>query len=252
MKEGVEVKVPNVAIVFAGGSGVRMGASRPKQFLELDGKPVLAHTLGIFQDHPLVDAIVLAADPAHFGECRAIAADYGVSKPLHLAPGGETAQDSIRSALETAARLYPPETVVIVHDGVRPYVLPEVVTANIESVLECGTAVTYTPCFETVVLSRDGRAIDAMPYRRESYTVQAPQSFRLGALLDAHARIRARPQGYADMIDQATIFWTLGIPLRLVPGNRGNVKITTPEDIIALGALLKARRAASGGKEAAK
>ena len=82
-----------------------------------------------------------------------------------------------------------------------------------------------------------------MPYRKESYTAQAPQSFRLGEILAAHEKIRTRPEGYTDMVDQATICWTLGIPIHLVPGNRGNVKITTPEDIISLDALLKAREA---------
>lgn len=236
----------NIAVIFAGGVGARMGADVPKQFLELNGKPVLAHTLALFQDHPLVDEIVLVVAPVYFDDCRALASRYGVTKPLTLAESGESAQDSIYSGLRAAAAKYPPETVVLLHDGVRPYVLPEVITANIETVEKCGNAVTYTPCFETIVLSKDGSTIDALPYRRESYTAQAPQSFRLGDILAAHEKIRARPEGYADMVDQATICWTLGIPIHLVPGNRGNVKITTPEDIISLDALLRARAAKEG------
>lgn len=233
----------NIAVVFAGGVGTRMGADVPKQFLELDGKPVLAHTLALFQEHPLVDGIVLVVSPEYFDDCRALAAKYGIAKTLDLAESGATAQDSIYSGLRAAAAKYPADAVVLLHDGVRPYVLPEVITANIEAVEKFGNAVTYTPCFETIVLSKDGSTIDALPYRRESYTAQAPQSFRLGDILAAHERIRARPEGYTDMIDQATICWTLGIPIHLVPGNRGNVKITTPEDIIFLDALLKARAA---------
>ena len=233
----------NIAIVFAGGVGARMGANVPKQFLELDGKPVLAHTLALFQDHPMVDGIVLVVSPGYFGDCRALAAMYGIAKPLTLAESGESAQDSIYSGLKAASEKYPADTVVLLHDGVRPYVLPDVITANIEAVEKFGNAVTYTPCYETIVLSRDGETISAMPYRKESYTAQAPQSFRLGDILAAHEKIRARPGGYADMVDQATICWTLGIPIHLVHGNRGNVKITTPEDIISLEALLKARAA---------
>ena len=233
----------NIAIVFAGGVGARMGASVPKQFLELNGKPVLAHTLALFQDHPLIDEIVLVVAPEYFDDCRALAAKYGVAKPLTLAESGDSAQASIYSGLKAAAAKHPPETVVLLHDGVRPYVLPEVIAANIEAVEKFGNAVTYTPCYETIVLSKDGSTISAMPYRKESYTAQAPQSFRLGDILAAHERIRARPEGYTDMVDQATICWTLGIPIHLVPGNRGNVKITTPEDIISLDALLKARAA---------
>ena len=233
----------NIAVIFAGGVGARMGAAIPKQFLKLDGKPVLAHTLGLYQDHPRIDGIVLVVSLEYFGECRALAAQYGITKPLTFAESGDSAQASIYSGLKAAAAKYPPETVVLLHDGVRPYVMPEVITANIEAVEQFGNAVTYTPCYETIVLSKDGQTIDALPLRRESYTAQAPQSFRLGDILAAHERIRARPEGYTDMIDQATICWTLGIKIHLVPGNRGNVKITTPEDIISLDALLKARAA---------
>lgn len=229
----------NVAIVFAGGIGSRMGSDVPKQFLELNGKPVLAHTLGLFQSHVRIDRIVLVVAPAHFDDCRALAAKYGVSKLRRLVACGDSAQDSIYNGLRAAAEDFPPETTVLLHDGVRPYLEPQVIDANIDAVEKFGNAVTYTPCYETIVLSKDGERISALPYRRESYTAQAPQSFRLGEILAAHERIRARPEGYADMVDQATICWTLGIPIHLVCGNRGNVKITTPEDIVMLSALLE-------------
>ena len=228
----------NVAIVFAGGVGTRMGSEIPKQFLELNGKPVLAHTLGLFEGHPRVDKIVLVVAPRYFDDCRALAAKYGISKIHRLVACGDSAQGSIYNGLKAAAEDFPPETVVLLHDGVRPYLEPQVIDANIDGVERFGNAVTYTPCYETIVLSKDGEKISAMPYRKESYTAQAPQSFRLGEIVAAHERIRARPEGYADMVDQATICWTLGIPIHLVRGNRGNVKITTPEDIVMLEALL--------------
>ena len=229
----------NVAIVFAGGVGARMGSEIPKQFLELNGKPVLAHTLGIFQAHPRIDQIVLVAAAGYFDDCRALAEKYGISKLHRLVACGDSAQESIYNGLKAAAEDFLPETTVLLHDGVRPYLEPQVIDANIDAVEEFGNAVTYTPCYETIVLSKDGGRISAMPYRRESYTAQAPQSFRLGDILAAHEKIRARPEGYADMVDQATICWTLGIPIHLVRGNRGNVKITTPEDIVMLSALLE-------------
>jgi len=233
----------NLAIIFAGGSGVRMGSSVPKQFLELDGRPVLAHTLRLFQDHPAVDGIYLVVNADYRARAKELCDAYGVDKLRGIAEGGASAQDSIYGGLTYVAAREPADAVVLLHDGVRPYVLPEVITANIEAVERFGSAVTYTPCYETVVLSKDGSAVDAIPYRRESYTAQAPQSFRLGEILAAHERIRERPEGYADMVDQATICFTLGIPVHLVPGNRGNVKITTPEDIVTLEALLKWRKA---------
>lgn len=229
----------NIAIVFAGGVGMRMGSEVPKQFLELDGKPVLAHTLGIFQSHARIGRIILVAAEEYFDDCRALAAKYDISKLHRLVACGDSAQRSIYNGLKAAAEDFPLETTVLLHDGVRPYLEPQVIDANIDAVEEFGNAVTYTPCYETIVLSKDGTAISALPYRRESYTAHAPQSFRLGEILAAHERIRARPEGYEDMVDQATICWTLGIPIHLVRGNRGNVKITTPEDIVMLEALLK-------------
>ena len=232
----------NFAIIFAGGSGVRMGSDIPKQFLELDGKPVLAHTLELFQRHPLVDGIYLVVNTDYQEEARQLAERHSITKLLGITEGGSSAQESIYNGLAYVAARQSEDAVVLLHDGVRPYVLPEVITANIEAVTRFGSAITYTPCYETVVLSKDGSSIDSIPYRRESYTAQAPQSFRLGEILAAHERIRRRPEGYTDMVDQATICFTLGIPVHLVPGNRGNVKITTPEDIVILEALLKWRK----------
>ena len=229
----------NIAIVFAGGVGTRMGSEIPKQFLELNGKPVLAHTLELFQSHVRIDKIVLVAAESHFDDCRTLAEKYGISKLHRIVACGDSAQESIYNGLKAAAEDFLPETTVLLHDGVRPYLEPQVIDANIDAVEEFGNAVTYTPCYETIVLSKDGEKISALPYRRESYTAQAPQSFRLGEILAAHERIRARPEGYADMVDQATICWMLGIPIHLVRGNRGNVKITTPEDIVMLSALLE-------------
>lgn len=233
----------NIAIVFAGGSGVRMGAAVPKQFLPLDGKPVLAHTLALFEEHPRIDRIRVVAAKEYIGTVEALCRTYHIGKCASVTAGGASAQDSIYAGLCAAkAAGDGDDAIVLLHDGVRPYVARDVITANIEAVERFGNAVTHTPCFETIVISRDGEKIDALPFRRESYTAQAPQSFRLGDILAAHERIRARDGGYTDMIDQATICWTLGIPIHLVPGNRGNVKITTPEDIVFLEALIKARR----------
>ena len=218
---------------------MRMGSDLPKQFLEMNGRPVLAHTLGIFERHPRIDKIVLVSARGYFDDCRELAAKYGITKLHAVVAGGDSAQESIYNGLKAASVDFPPETVVLLHDGVRPYLEPQVIDANITGVEKFGNAVTYTPCYETIVLSKDEEKIDALPSRRESYTAQAPQSFRLGDILAAHEKIRARPEGYDDMVDQATICWTLGIPIHLIRGNRGNVKITTPEDIVMLEALLK-------------
>lgn len=230
----------NIAIVFAGGVGVRMGAQVPKQFLELNGKPVLAHTLELFERHREIDGIRIVASKDCFDRVRSIVSEYGITKCRGICEGGASAQESIYNGL-VSAKADGLDTVVLLHDGVRPYVLPEVISANIASVRTRGNAVTFTPCYETLVISADGVCISDIPPRSMSYAAQAPQSFRLGDILAAHERVRATPEGYAGLVDQATLCWKLGIPINLVPGNRGNVKITTPEDIVTLEALLSWR-----------
>lgn len=248
MEDGARV----VAIVFAGGSGTRMGNAIPKQFMEVAGCPILAHTLMLFQNHKRIDVIYMAVHADYMAQTNEIAARYGIGKLAGVTVGGDSAQASIYNALALARESGEQDSaIVLIHDGVRPYVDASVIDANIDSVVRYGNAVTYTPCIETLVISHDGSAIDALPYRRESYSAQAPQSFRLGDILAAHDRLRAMPGGYTDMIDQATICWTLGIPIHLVPGNRGNLKITTPEDVYTFRALLQYREDMRNGRTSA-
>lgn len=238
----------NVAVIFAGGSGIRMGSTVPKQFIEIDGAPILAHTLRIFQRHSKIDGIYLVCNPAYRGETERMLEQFGIKKVQQVVDGGASAQDSIYNGLKAVEQDCPSDTIVVLHDGVRPCLDPLVITANIESVEIHGNAVTFTPCFETLVISKNGEYISDIPYRRESYAAQAPQSFRLGDILSAHERIRMMPNGYVDMVDQATICWKLGIPIHLVKGNRGNIKVTTPEDVYMLRALLQCGKDKSEGR----
>lgn len=216
-----------------------MGADLPKQFLKIAGRPVLEHTLRLFEKHARIDGIYLVCNPKFRDRTERLVSEGGFKKICAVVDGGPTAQDSIFNGLTRVARDCDRQSIVLLHDGVRPYVDPAVIDANIDAVEKYGSAVTYTPSVETLVISRDGRGISAIPFRRESFAAQAPQSFRLGDILAAHERIRKRPEGYTDMVDQATICFSLGIPVHLVPGNRGNLKITTPEDLVMLEALLE-------------
>jgi len=242
----------NVAIIFAGGMGFRMGADVPKQFIEIDGKPILVHTLLQFQFHTAIDRIYLVTQPEYHDYVRELAEQHGITKLAGLASGGDTAQDSIYNGLKKAETECPPDTVVLLHDGIRPFLAYDVITHNIETVREKGNAITATPCYQTVIVSKDGKLVDSVPYRKETFTAQAPQSFFLGDIIAAHDRIRARPEGYENMVDACTILRTLGIPVHMVEGNRGNIKVTTPEDVYLLRALFQYRedvRAAQGDDE---
>jgi 2-C-methyl-D-erythritol 4-phosphate cytidylyltransferase len=243
-----------IAVIFAGGVGDRMGSPVPKQFLEVAGKPIIAHTLEPFQRHPRIHAIYIACLPAAMDKMQAIVDDFGLDKVKRIVPGGATGQDSIYNGL-TAAKDNgeSDQSIVLIHDGVRPYISTDLLDANIECVERYGSAVTCTPASETVITSADGLTIDDVSLRKNTFTAQAPQSFRLGDILSAHEALRKVNPGYVDIVDSCTLFRNLGKPVHIVMGTMGNLKITYQEDYYTFQALLKfqADKAASGGQTAA-
>lgn len=229
----------NIAIIFAGGSGVRMGAGVPKQFLEINGKPILIHTLQLFQEHEEIDKIYLAMSPDYIRYTQQLILDYRIDKIAAVVPGGETAQDSIYHALKKAQEENEEDSIVLIHDGVRPFVEYSVISDNIESVQKYGSAITSTLCYETVLVSHDGAVVDDLPLRKETYTAQAPQSFYLKDIIAAHDAVRATAERYENMVDACTIYRSVGKQPHMVLGNRGNIKVTTPEDVYMFRALLQ-------------
>ena len=229
----------NIAIIFAGGSGVRMGAGVPKQFLEINGKPIIIHTLQIFQYHELIDKIYISVLKDYIPYMKDLVEEYHLSKVVQVIPGGETAQDSIYNALITARSENPDDSNVLLHDGVRPFVSYEVITNNVQSVEKYGNAITATPCYETIMISKSGENVDTVPYRKETFAGQAPQSFYLKDIIAAHDVVRNSPNGYENMVDACTIIRSQGIEAHMVMGNRGNIKVTTPEDVYMFRALLQ-------------
>ena len=206
----------NIAIIFAGGSGVRMGAGIPKQFLEINGKPILIHTFQLFQHHHEIDKIYAAVQEDYIGYVRDLADEFRVTKLAAVIAGGETAQDSIYNALQKARSENPGDSIVLIHDGVRPFIAYDVISRNIASVKKYGNGITSTPCYETIMVSKDGDVVDSVPYRKETFAGQAPQSFYLDEIIDAHDRIRATETGYENMVDACTIIRTLGMEAHLV------------------------------------
>ncbi len=229
----------NIAIIFAGGSGVRMGAGLPKQFLEINGKPILIHTLQLFQEHEEIDKIYLAMSRDYLRFTEQLVLDYHIDKIAAIVEGGVTAQDSIYNALARAREENPEDSIVLIHDGVRPFVEYSVISDNIESVRKYGSAITSTLCYETIMISKDGLKVDDLPLRKESYAAQAPQSFYLKDIIEAHEMIRSRETRYENMVDACTIYRALGRQPHIVLGNRGNIKVTTPEDVFMFRALIQ-------------
>lgn len=230
----------NVAVIFAGGAGQRMGSEIPKQFLKVFGKDILLHTLDLFEDNASIDEIYIACIEDWIPYVEELIEKYGVKKVRRVFPGGISGQDSIFIGL-TEVKKDHDNAVVLLHDGVRPLVSQETITNCVESVREYGSAVTVTPCFETPVHSANGQTVEGMPQRAEMYTAQAPQGFFLNDILEAHYKEREINPDYVGIVDSCGLMFKNGMNSHLVIGNRGNIKVTTPEDYCTLLGNLNAR-----------
>ena len=229
------------AIIFAGGSGVRMGAGKPKQFLEVDGRPIIIHTLDIFENHPAVDEIYIACKEDFIGQLKRMIRRFDISKVKAIVPGGTTGMGSIYNALKASAEQCPEDTIVLIHDGVRPFISADLIDKVISTVIEDGAAVTCTPLFETPIISKGGEIVEETPVRADCYTAQAPQAFRLGMILKAHEIVRRNNPEYEGIVDNCTMMNSLGMAVPIVKGPRSNIKVTTPEDLFMFKAMLEYR-----------
>lgn len=232
----------NIAIIFAGGTGQRLNNgenSIPKQFLKINEKPIIIHTLELFQNHNSIDKIYIAIHPDYYEYMQELVKHYYITKTAGIVRGGATGQDSIYNALKLAQSENPEDSIVLIHDGVRPNITEEVITKNIECAKENGNAITCTSCFETILVSENGKNPQHVPYRKNTYAAQAPQSFHLGEIVQAHEDTRKVNPNYTDIVDSCTLFKTLNKPTYMIFGNRGNIKITTIEDLYILRAFIR-------------
>lgn len=229
----------NIAIVFAGGSGSRMNTkSKPKQFLELHGKPILAYTLEAFNNHSEIDGIILVILEEWIAYCKEMIDRFHFSKIKAVISGGNSAFSSQRNGLLEADKLFGPGSIVLIHDGVRPLVDEETISKNIESVKAHGTAITVTPAIETITVKTDSGKVGQIIERSKVEMARAPQSFYLEDILEAHKK--AADEGLT-FIDSASMMQYYGYPLYTVEGSPENIKITTPNDFYTFRALVDAR-----------
>ena len=234
----------NIAIVFAGGVGQRLNLennSTPKQFLKIYNKPIIVHTLELFQNHSKIDKIYIAIHPDYYEYMEHLCEYYHISKVKGIVKGGATGQDSIYNALKLAERENADDSIVLIHDGVRPNVTDEVISENIACAQKYGNAITCTSCQETVLISENHQNPLYVPFRKDTFTAQAPQAFKLGELVKAHETVRKDNPQYLNIVDSCTLYKTLNKETYMVKGNRGNIKITTIEDLYILRALIRFR-----------
>lgn len=201
----------------------------PKQFLEIHGKPILIHTLEKFENHPQIDAIALATHPDWRELTEKLLRRHEIAKVRWVVNGGETGQESRHKALRAVASDVDDaaNTIVLLHDGVRPLIDGELISSNIAVAMERGNAITCTKFNETVAVSADDTITEVIP-RDHIYAAQAPQTFHLDEILGLYDQAVA--EGEHNSIDSCTLMESHGRALFRVEGPRSNIKITTAED----------------------
>ena len=230
----------NIAIIFAGGTGQRMNiTTKPKQFLELHGKPIIIYTLEHFEQHELIDGIVLVCVEGWIDYCRKLVDRFHIDKVKAIIPGGKTGMLSRFEGVKKAYELYSDDTVCLMHDGVRPMIDHDIITRNIESVEKYGSGVTVAPAIETIAVRGTDNKVGQIIDRSKCQMAKAPQSFRLGELLRVHQK--AVESGMTDCIDTAYLMQLNGHDLYTVEGSSENIKITTPTDFYTFKALMDIR-----------
>ncbi|MBO7581388.1 MAG: 2-C-methyl-D-erythritol 4-phosphate cytidylyltransferase [Bacteroidaceae bacterium] len=227
----------NVVVLFAGGAGKRMNTvSRPKQFLELQGKPIIIYTLELFDTHPDVDGIVVACIESWIPFLKKQIKKFEITKVVEIVPGGNTGQESIYHGLMAAKKHFPDTACVMIHDGVRPLITQQTITDNIRTVHEKGNCITCVPATETFVVCKENGTLD-IPSRADSLIARAPQSFIMSDICAAHEK--ARTEGRNDFIDSCTMMSYYGYKLHTIIGPMENIKITTPTDFFIFRAMVE-------------
>ncbi len=222
------MKPHEYALIVAGGKGTRIKSDMPKQFIELNGIPLLLHTLYAFYRYASDITVVLVLPEDDFDTWHSIALKYSFTKPIILQKGGETRFQSVRKGLETLEG----EGLVAIHDGVRPLVSEDIIGASFRLATVHKSAVAAVRLKESIRMTdqNNTQAMDRSRFR----LIQTPQTFDLQLIKQAY-QIREDP----SLTDDASVAERAGHVISLFEGSYENIKITTPEDLIIAEALLK-------------
>ncbi len=216
-----------VAVIPCAGSGVRMGAARAKQFLEIQERPILALTLEKFQACRLIDSITLVVPMAEIDFCKKeIVEKYGFDKVDKVILGGERRQDSVRLGLEASNGDY---ELAVIHDGVRPFIDAALIERVLKAAKDHRAVIIALPAKDTVKRVDQAGFVIETHERKNIWLVQTPQVFRYRDIMTAHEK--AISEGWADVTDDASLIERLGIPVKVIQGSEYNIKITTPHDM---------------------
>ena len=231
-----------IAILTAGGTGTRTHQDLPKQFLNVENKPIIIYTLEAFQQHPSIDEIYVSCLDGWNTILEAYAKQFNISKLKRIVTGGNTGQESIYNGLKAIKEdhISTDDIVVMIHDGNRPMLPQDVITDNLVKQKKCGSAVTVIPTTEVVFVSKDGIESNSALNREELWRTQTPHSYYFNQLWDVHNK--ALEDGVNNMAASCSLMQKYGFTTYFSKGSEKNIKITTVEDIEIIKALLTTKK----------
>lgn len=223
------INMKTIAIIAAAGSGSRMKSGTSKQFIELNGIPVLIRTLFAFDKAEKIDGVIIVTRKTDIETVKDMVKAYGIKKVLTIAVGGETRQDSVSNALKVTDSEY-----VLIHDGARPFITPEQINSVASALSENDAAALGKPVTDTLKIVENGY-ISGTQERASLYGIQTPQGFKTDVIKDAH---KAAKENGLSVTDDCALCEHMGIKIKIIEGSSSNIKITTPDDLpIAMGIL---------------
>jgi 2-C-methyl-D-erythritol 4-phosphate cytidylyltransferase len=228
----------NKALVIAGGVGNRFGADIPKQFVEVNGRPIILYTLETLQNSPDIDSISVVCVSGWESFVKSVAQKNHISKLERIITGGNTRFESIYNGILSYQGEVQDDDLLMIHDAVRACLDQEIIHDSIMTADKYGAALTVSPCYDTMFISEDGKSIDGIYPREKLFKGQTPETIKFGLALRSY--IKAKKEG--QLIDSPTsLLMKLGIKVGLSKGNQGNIKITTQDDIILFQTFLSKR-----------
>lgn len=227
-----------VAVVLAAGKGKRMGSDVPKQYIELDNKPIVYYSLNIFQESEVIDEIILVTGEDEIEYCRTdIVLKYGLSKVTNIIEGGKERYDSVYKAIQSICNC----DFVFIHDGARPFIEDKIISKLYHAVKEYQACVVGVKTKDTVKIANQDEWIASTPNRDLIWNVQTPQVFEYGLIKVAYERLIKN--GCENVTDDAMVVENmLQQKVKLVEGNDQNIKVTTPFDLVIANAFIRMKK----------
>lgn len=230
----------NVAMIIAGGVGSRTGNKIPKQFINVNDKPIIIYTLERFQKHQMVDSIEVVCLDGWHDILQAYAEQFGIAKLKYVVSGGSSSQESIKIGLDNLKGVCGNDDIVVIHDGIRPMVDENIITSCIETCNDKGNGVTAYPVYEQIFETADGETADKYIPREGLRIVQTPQAYKYGEISDVYTEGFEKNIGIHGSAYANTLMSDMGNTLYFSVGSTKNIKITTKDDIAIFKAMLNA------------